>query len=318
MVDALRIADPEWLRQQASIVDGTARLIRNYYNPDAWEPTPGSPGAADFATSVQGVDGPWGGEPIRNVVSYVALMTYAAADHLYSLGALMRQHPPALYGCVTTGRAVAEATAKVFWLLEPEISVNERVGRQLRFRISALEGQRRQIADALEVTEGHEPPEYDQHLQTILLQSVERIESARLDVTRLDVELPPEPKLGTLIAAVLDEGGEGFDIGKTVYGWLSDISHSRPTALMQSMRGAVPGGGVLPIPTADFYEVSSAVALFSIIGMVDRLVTYFGWDAATWQSWRLHMLKKWLRARQQSAERYSMIEAAWLSDTEAR
>ena len=91
---------------------------------------PGSPYALERANNEMGPAGKWGDEPVHTAMSLASLKLTAAKDHILSLHKQL-EPPHTLYGLAVVARASVEASAKAFWLLDPNISVRVRVARSL-------------------------------------------------------------------------------------------------------------------------------------------------------------------------------------------
>jgi hypothetical protein len=102
---------------------------------------PGSMGAREQANTETGPGGPWGDIPPHTALSLAKMKLTVAADHIGSLHKLL-QPPLPLFGLMVMARASLEASAKAYWLLDPSISVRDRVARELGDRLDSAREQR--------------------------------------------------------------------------------------------------------------------------------------------------------------------------------
>jgi hypothetical protein len=95
---------------------------------------PGSIAAAEANPERYG--GEWSMHPGSDALSGVAMLTWAAIDHLAATAALIRAQRIA--SPHTTARAVAESCARACYLAEPGIEPLERVRRVMNYRLDSL------------------------------------------------------------------------------------------------------------------------------------------------------------------------------------
>ena len=75
-----------------------------------------------------GPKGPWGRKPVEHTYTTAALLYAAAGQYLRSLRQLLNDDI-ALFGFQVITRALLEAAARSWWILDPACSVRERVER---------------------------------------------------------------------------------------------------------------------------------------------------------------------------------------------
>jgi len=75
-----------------------------------------------------GQNGPWGRSPVEHAYTTAALLYAAAGQYLRSLRQLLNDDI-ALFGFQVIARALLEAAARSWWILDPTCSVRERVER---------------------------------------------------------------------------------------------------------------------------------------------------------------------------------------------
>src|SRR5664280_2240002 len=119
------------------LIDAHLNHVNQQLGPEI-ETKPGSLCAVERTTSESGPNGLWTDEPPHTAFSVVNLKLIAAKDHLLALRRLL-EPPVTLYGPMTMARASVEASAAAYWLLDPAISVRERVARGLGDRLRNAE-----------------------------------------------------------------------------------------------------------------------------------------------------------------------------------
>ncbi len=98
---------------------------------DATEADPVAGSQADDELNfnhVMGMKGPWGRPPVEHAYTTAALLYAAAGQYLRSLRQLLNDDI-ALFGFQVITRALLEAAARSWWILDPTCSVRERVER---------------------------------------------------------------------------------------------------------------------------------------------------------------------------------------------
>ena len=124
----------------AALLNDVAGRVDSWTRQEAWEPEPGSPGAAELANTEIRADGsPWGERPTRTVFQLGQMQMKMVVEYARSAALLVaaERTPPAIE--VET-RAALEAASVTWWLFEPGLAARERVCRlQLLRRNSARE-----------------------------------------------------------------------------------------------------------------------------------------------------------------------------------
>src|SRR5664280_2791765 len=115
------------------LIDAHLNHVNQQLGPEI-ETKPGSLCAVERTTSESGPNGLWTDEPPHTAFSVVNLKLIAAKDHLLALRRLL-EPPVTLFGPMTMARASVEASAAAYWLLDPTISVRDRVARSLADRL---------------------------------------------------------------------------------------------------------------------------------------------------------------------------------------
>ena len=93
------------------------------------DPLPGSQGDQELNHNEEtGPSGPWGRRPVERAYNTAALLYAAAGQYLRALRQLLNDDI-ALFGFQAITRALLEAAARSWWILDPEQTVRQRVER---------------------------------------------------------------------------------------------------------------------------------------------------------------------------------------------
>lgn len=103
------------------------------------EPVAGSNAAADISRFPEAAD---------TAYSQASMAITLAQDHMFALERAL-QEPISPYAPWSLCRVVVESTATAMWLLEMDISAEERISRSMNLRLSGLEEQRKILQDAI-------------------------------------------------------------------------------------------------------------------------------------------------------------------------
>jgi len=161
-------------------------------------------------------------ESISTLNGQAIVLAEAAADNLEALITLVRLGKLAVAPWVTA-RATLEATSQAIWLLDPAISIEERVGRSLGLRYRSLRAQEtlfreKAMAESLEAV--HRRMEDVERVAMTLGFSKQRTKADKLSGIGL-----PRPDLTSLVASLL---------GSTdLYRILSGVAHGDVGVLNQ-------------------------------------------------------------------------------------
>lgn len=121
----------------ADLADSLSRfasVFREVLKSNQW-PTPGSPAATEAGG--EPFAGEWGAFPSRDILATILLAAASAADHLVAAGSVLRGRN-AVFAPYTVMRAAAEAAAVAVYLTDPAIDGQERVRRNMNYRLDAL------------------------------------------------------------------------------------------------------------------------------------------------------------------------------------
>lgn len=277
------------IAQLRQLIGAHLNHVGQQIGPDI-EIKPGSPGAAEQDNDETGPGGSWGGEPPHTALSLAKLKLLAAGDHMASLQKLL-EPPLPLFGPMTMARASVEASASVYWHLEPGISVRERVARSFGDRIRSAE-------------------EEAAALQLLIDEWEDRGQLAALRAEAADLGIEPirPPGLTSLVGAVMREHTTSLNRGRGVYKYMCAIAHGTAYAILQHLREIGESDdprsrrveGHVPIEAVE-WSVSATLGAHS--SAVDRWLKYCGLDRWAWERWQakvgadLHASNSALRAR---------------------
>ena len=119
----------------ARLVEAHIRHVVDLLGPEV-EARAGSPAQLDQQTSESGPAGPWVTNPPHTALSLANLKRVVAQDHLGSLNKLLVP-PITLFGPMVAARASVEASAFAYWILDPALSVRDRVARAFGERMKS-------------------------------------------------------------------------------------------------------------------------------------------------------------------------------------
>lgn len=111
------------------IVQEVIEFARKLSNATEADPAVGSQADDELNFNQEmGLKGPWGRSPVEHAYTTAALLYAAAGQYLRSLRQLLN-HDIALFGFQVITRALLEAAARSWWILDPTCSVRGRVER---------------------------------------------------------------------------------------------------------------------------------------------------------------------------------------------
>lgn len=130
------MTDPgaDWLLAQLrEVLDLTCRAALRRLAPGFWRPWPGSAYAAELANTELDVHGaPWG--PLQPTLAFEAPMLKLVPVEDYLTAIRKQLEPPfppyvSKFGSAALCRSVLESAGSAFWLMDPQVSVRQRVAR---------------------------------------------------------------------------------------------------------------------------------------------------------------------------------------------
>lgn len=118
----------QWLASLSHHVESSGRFSEQYRASQPSAPIPGAPAATEFVNDEHGPGGPWGSGPVSTAHQIADLFLVASQAHLYALGRLLS--PPLIpFSFEVIERVAVEASGRAWWLLEPGLTVRQRVER---------------------------------------------------------------------------------------------------------------------------------------------------------------------------------------------
>jgi hypothetical protein len=202
----------------------------------------------------------------------VNIKLMAAKDHLASLRRLL-EPPVTLYGPMTMARASIEASAAAYWLLDPGISVRERVARSLGDRLRSADESVKALRLLID--------DWDD-------EGV--VGAIREEAEELGVPVASVPTRTQLVGEVMAQHMTSLDRGKGLYKYMCAIAHGTNYAVLQHLREIGPAEdprsrrveGHVPIRGIE-WSVTSALGAHT--SAVDRVLIYCGLDRWAWDGW---------------------------------
>ena len=224
----------------------TGRAARRRYEPSFWAPRPDSPFGADLSNTEVDVHGqPWGPDEPTMAFEMARLSILLIDDSLTSIDKLLAPPFPPLpmYGQEVLARSVLESAGFAFWLMDPQITVRQRVARTyLHFWEAAVTA----VKNANVVGSTQDITGAQAHLASIL----RRVDELGLGhgknngkTTIGGEQLPSKTARVTAVLAGKVRGGY-----KIVYSVYSGVAHGEMAGIM-SRRLDPPASGMQPVMT---------------------------------------------------------------------
>jgi hypothetical protein len=243
------------------------------YNRGDLRAADGSQALAELDESHRRFDGVWSLDPIDAAIGLAAAYMAAAEDHLVGLARLAR--PPRLtMSTSAVSRAMFEAAARCWWLLDPAATVDERVARGVNERLYGLR------------EKAKDDPANANHYATQEEKLLAGADSAGLPRTSgghwvLKGRADNTMLVDSMVATLPHEGDGG------VYRGLTAIAHASLGGIASVLvpDGNHPIGGRLELsPGSTFQVLAGGVLVYEAI--MDRAFAFLAWDATTWVSWK--------------------------------
>lgn len=293
-----------------NLLDGTWRVARTVLDENNIGPMQGSIAAQEIANQEIGASGPWGEEPVLTAYSLATVANFAAADHLGCLTTLISPDGiGGIFGPQVIARSCVEASARSWWLLDPAISVRDRVGRSFRVRLRSVDETKHLLT---ELIDGASYADDDGRREGLLLEldkQLGRRSEILADAVAKGVPVHrergepvginvPMPKNDELVGALLRNSGA--TLGAAIYALLSGVSHATPYALLEyfeQVESADPLLANLEPHLRDESVLSmTTVVVLGFLESFGRLVYLYGWNAESWGSWAKHARRKIVEA----------------------
>ncbi|MDQ1438215.1 MAG: hypothetical protein QOK43_1844 [Acidimicrobiaceae bacterium] len=257
----------------------------------AYAPAEGSV-AARHSLEARGLPGVAGlpDDPIREMWQLAATALFAAEDHVLALADLL-QSEQSILGHAVAARSVIEAAGRVFWLLDPGISVPDRVSRSLGYMWEGLEHLEALVTPLL----GAAPN--DPRALAIRLRLAHERDDLLTAADDLGVRTQSRkgsewagtrpPGRRRLVVDVLTAAGQPY--GDAFYNYLSGVAHGDVRRLVMYLRPADPADSGAPSGTSSSSWAQPTMELGEVLNVtrraVDALVyaerlywSYLGWQ----------------------------------------
>jgi hypothetical protein len=293
---------PPEFAQLAREVRSLARILKDYLRETDID-VPGTVAAREFA-----LEPSFANEEIPNPVTHVILRCQQAlipaADHMLGIAACIEAEDVVL-ATLSLIRPIVTASGIAYYLVDPELSLRERLRRGWNIELDSFREQLNSLVDAQPepwqaivdarthcLTWGttHEFGQKSRH---------ERFGVIRYWLTDGEAVTPPptEMKLAEDVLAAV--GGAGM--GKMTYRFASAFIHTQSHALTMFRPAEMhydsqtPNVVPLGVGLSDF-ATWLTIAVMAVDGAAVRCGRYFGWDLSAWSSTARALLNKWATA----------------------
>jgi hypothetical protein len=130
MTDLSKVDVAEMKRYLAEV----SGAVSCWFPESEWVPAWRSEASRERTADVRGPNGPWGDVPVRTAYAAATFLLDAVLQCLRAMGsALTTEATPYVANCLA--RSALEAGSQAWWLLEPGIGAQRRVGRFLLIRV---------------------------------------------------------------------------------------------------------------------------------------------------------------------------------------
>ncbi len=265
---------------------GFANIFASYRSEFGWEPSPGSL-AAEATRREAEVAGAWSDEPVADLLALVSLQMTSAAEHLEGVARVLEDEPM-VFVPASVARGAVEAAGRSWWLLDPNLTLDQRVHRALTERLYGIW----ENSKYPERVRGREV--WERKIARILGEAARREVPFATGTDRRAPYVgaerrPPSTRL-------TQELFGSKEIGAVVYRHLSAIAHAT-TSLARGVdpdleeHEVTPAGAHLVV-NADSVILLGLGASWAFSSAFNRLIVFYGWDATSWLSWRQFRLSK--------------------------
>ncbi|SCL16403.1 hypothetical protein GA0074692_6816 [Micromonospora pallida] len=236
------------LRETLELTD---RLNKRSLERQFWVPRPSSVFDRELQnTQVDKRGIPWGQDEATYAFEMAYMSMFAVGDHLAAIHTLLQPPIPVL-GQAVLARSVFESAAFAFWIMDPHITVRQRVARA--YLVFWSEAKRN-----LKVTPKHETANVaaaQMHLDKVL----GRIDELGLSRAGVTVEGEQIPSKTVLVAELFAD--DLLQPHKNIYSPYSGVTHGEMTALMTrklTPTGADPVWSITPRQLTENVELAMA------------------------------------------------------------
>lgn len=268
-----------------ALAEPLRRVVRALHGTGQHDSKPclGSP--AHIQDQDQTMRGAWGDRPAHDANIHAHQLCIAASDHLMAMAELLESDEVGAFSLYTVARGVLEASARAWYLIDPDANTSERVRRYMNEELWAINESRR-FLDGL----GADTELLDDRERAIRNSTTDDLIKTK-NGWQLGEERPSAMRLSDQILGS-PSSRPGF--GAATYRFMSATAHSGIHGLA---RGFEVHG-----TTATAAKTSRSVArhllwpVQAYLDMGDRFLRHYGWDEAQWdaerdgvrQVWALH------------------------------
>lgn len=258
----------------------SAEGAKSYRDLYGFAPRAQSPAALELAEETNyAVEGAWGSEPVAGAYSTAAVHLVVCQDGLEAMRRLFDE-PPSTFGIVSVARGGLEAAARAWYLLDPAITVRERVARGITDRLHSLYEQTK-YPSALE---SHE------RSGTRIGELLTAGQALGYDVAAPERSAPYVGVRRPYSTALAEQMLTVEDLGSVLYRYFSGVTHAEIGVLLQ--HAAVDGTateidgvsvvmvGLQPQPAIHLV----AAAVLSHAAAFERFMERYGWPPGDWLS----------------------------------
>src|ERR1039458_5862485 len=122
----------------SAVMWGAHEFARDFKDRHSNDPEPGSPAYQEMHNNTEsGPGGPWKPDDVYPAYSMALGILIPAADQLLCSECQLYRDPMALYGYQVVGRALAESSAKAWWMMQPGIPLRMRMAASTRWTPSS-------------------------------------------------------------------------------------------------------------------------------------------------------------------------------------
>lgn len=282
-------------------LDLTGRAARRRLDPSFWIPRATSTFGADLTNTEVDVHGaPWGSQEPTMAFEMARLSMIVIDDYLTSIRKLLEPPFPPLpmYGQEVLARSVLESAGFAFWLVDPQITVRQRVARTY---LVLWDAAGRAVENAKKVGTTQDAASAQAHLDSIL-RRVDDLGLGHVKKPRrliAEERLPSKTDQVTALLAGKVRGGH-----EIVYSLYSAVAHGEMTGIL-SRRLDPPASGATSVMTITPRQLVGNVELAVVaFGQLQERLCSGGMgsgprELASW-SWehnvgrRLNAIKSWL------------------------
>jgi hypothetical protein len=211
-------------------------------------------------------------QAMTRTYEYTILLLASASDHLRAIADLLG-HRHGFFPNFSLARAVLEAAARAWYLLDPEIDCDERLRRYLNERLVSLQEQVWLLTNIGDATDDKRA----EITEILLTAELHGYPVRRSSGRPSSIGLQRRPTTAALIHELIPDP-TGTMAGKALYQVMSAVVHAAPHALTKEVFET-------DEPEGDLFgtDVVMVIALFVFIEAAFRALDQLGWDPANFR-----------------------------------